>query len=315
MKLYLTRNQAAEILGVHPQTISNYVESGLLAKSATKDSNSGGIRILRSSLERLQSEGYDVIEQSRALDCLRADLKETTKYFREKYNEMQVAHKLLAICDGFHRNIHEICSLVSAFMVENSIINESDSRIVTEILKGTHLDHIATIYDISLHRVKTAYLKALRALQNVKRCSYSELMEENAALRRALDLEKAKTSALEADHIENDNLARGAVRIPKQLLGYGYYDMSVRLRNFLKVMDVENIYELALMERKSVYKVRNFGRKTWNELELLMEKYGIEFDNIDSLRNDRIQSFSGPFMAVPIYVLEQKSNELNRRYK
>ena len=72
---------------------------------------------------------------------------------------------------------------------------------------------------------------------------------------------------------------------------------------------------MALIERKSVYKVRNFGRKTWNELELLMEKYGIEFDNIDSLKNDRTQSFSGPFMAVPIYVLEQKSNELNRRYK
>ena len=55
----------------------------------------------------------------------------------------------------------------------------------------------------------------------------NDIPVENCCL-LPLDLEKAKTSALEAAHIENDNLTRGAVRIPKQLLGYGYYDMRVR---------------------------------------------------------------------------------------
>lgn len=313
MKLYLTRNEAAQILGVHPQTISNYVESGLLARSSTKDTKSGGIRILRSSLEHLLSEGYDLIEQTRALDSLRANLKETTKYFREKYEEMQAAHKILAICDGFHRNIHEICALVSAFLVENSIIDENDSRIVTEILKGSHLDHIASMYNVSLHRVKTAYFTALRALQNVKRCSYKELMEENVSLKRELDLEKTKNKALESVQRVNDNLSNGTLSIPRQLQGAGYYGISVRLWNVLRALDIDNVYELALIDRECFLKARNCGRKTWNELYLLMERYGLEFNNIDSLRNNKIQSFSGPFMEIPVYVLEQKSRDLNRR--
>ena len=37
MKLYLNRNEAAEILGVTPQTVSNYVKRGLLVESESKD--------------------------------------------------------------------------------------------------------------------------------------------------------------------------------------------------------------------------------------------------------------------------------------
>ena len=51
MKLYLTRNEAAEILGVTPQTISNYVKKGLLVESEVKEPNLKAMCILGSSVE------------------------------------------------------------------------------------------------------------------------------------------------------------------------------------------------------------------------------------------------------------------------
>lgn len=71
MKLYLTRKEAAELLGVTPQTISNYVENGLLVESKKRDPKTRRMRILRRSVENLLKEGYDVIEQTKAIDGAR----------------------------------------------------------------------------------------------------------------------------------------------------------------------------------------------------------------------------------------------------
>ena len=62
MKLYLTRNEAGEILGVHPQTVSNYLAKGLLVESSTRNLESKSLRILGSSVSNLMNEGYDIIE-------------------------------------------------------------------------------------------------------------------------------------------------------------------------------------------------------------------------------------------------------------
>ena len=76
MKLYLTRNEAAEILGVTPQTISNYVKKGLLVESEVKEPNLKAMCILGSSVERLLKEDYDIVEQSNAIDAMRVELDE-----------------------------------------------------------------------------------------------------------------------------------------------------------------------------------------------------------------------------------------------
>ena len=61
MKLYLTRNETAKLLGVTPQTVSNYVEKGLLVESSKRDPKAKAMRILRQSVETLLEEGYDVL--------------------------------------------------------------------------------------------------------------------------------------------------------------------------------------------------------------------------------------------------------------
>ena len=75
MKLYLTRNETAKLLGVTPQTVSNYLEKGLLVESSKRDPKAKAMRILRQSVETLLEEGYDVLEQSKAMEALSKELK------------------------------------------------------------------------------------------------------------------------------------------------------------------------------------------------------------------------------------------------
>ena len=54
--------------------------------------------------------------------------------------------------------------------------------------------------------------------------------------------------------------------------------------------------------------IRNFGRKSVNELDLIMERYGLRFNDISSLASMKVQSLAGPFFTIPI-------NEVRTRLK
>ena len=45
-----------------------------------------------------------------------------------------------------------------------------------------------------------------------------------------------------------------------------------------------------------------------------MEKYGLEFDNINSLNNPKIQSMPGPFTEFPIISLTAKREKIKRDF-
>ena len=101
MKLYLTRNETAKLLGVTPQTVSNYVEKGLLVESSKRDPKAKAMRILRQSVETLLEEGYDLLEQSKAMEALSKELKETREYFLRKRDELKADLAILEIRRDF----------------------------------------------------------------------------------------------------------------------------------------------------------------------------------------------------------------------
>ena len=89
--------------------------------------------------------------------------------------------------------------------------------------------------------------------------------------------------------------------------------IGVRVYNALKVHGVEHLYELALIEKERLFKTRNFGRKCMVDVLYLMDAYGLEFDNIESLKNPKVNFLKGPYIDVPVYVLKQRNRELCHR--
>ena len=81
MKAYISRAEAAEILGISQQSVSNYVARGLLAVSQVKSSN-GGLQILWSSVDKLMNEAYDVVEQTKAIEETRIILETKNKEYK-----------------------------------------------------------------------------------------------------------------------------------------------------------------------------------------------------------------------------------------
>lgn len=318
MKLYLTRSEAAELLGVNVQTISNYVEKGLLVESSTKDPNLKMLRILGSSVERLINDGYDVIKQTNAIDLLRLELDQSYADYIKERDKLHKTHKLLKISNGFHKNIDKIAEILSVYLIDNNLLTKSEMPVLIEILKGNSFQYIAENYDISINRINDVYLRALMRITRGRKISYSQLENENSQLKERLEAELQRISYLEQEIEKYKERIQPieVLRIPEQLIGDSSLKMtSTRSYRALKANGIENLYDLALITQKQLCCMRNMGSKSVAELKALMAQYWIFFDDIDSLKNIKIGSLPGPFQEMPIDELYSRRQLLQERLR
>lgn len=311
IKVYLTMKEAAELLDVSVQTISNYVRDGLLVESSTKGQNLKMGRILGSSVENLLSENYDVVEQAKAIEILKSNLSDSYKDYKKERDILHNAHNLLKISNGFHKNLSFIAELLSAWLVSEGLLTKAEMKVCIDILCGHSLQLIAEDSHIPISRVNEIYKEAIKKLIKKRTVSYNDIDNENRQLKKRLQLELDKTRELEQqvnDLVNQLNISVNVLKIPVQLIGkQSIMSFSNRLFNALLAFGIENLYDLALINKKQLLSIRNIGRKCYDEVYELMSKYWIIFDDINSLNNHRISSLPGPFVEIPI------SELLNRR--
>ena len=316
MKLYYTRNEVAEILGVSPQTVSNYVKRGLLVESETKDPCQKSMCILSSSVECLLNESYDLIKQTEAVELMRDELDELWSKYTKERDELDKLHKLLKISYGFHNNIEIISEILAAYLIEMNALTQKELWLVTEILSSRSFRYIIDNSDITKSDINTIYFRTLKKLTTGRKPKYNELLEENDKLRDLLEKEKEKSSILEKrlEVLENRQFSsEDMISIPNELMGINPDRISARVYNALRTNGIEHLYELALIEKDKLYRTRNFGRKCVSEVTNVMATYDLEFDNVESLKNPKISCLKGPHIEVPIFLLEQRNRELCKR--
>ena len=148
------------------------------------------------------------------------------------------------------------------------------------------------------------------------RISYNDIDNENRQLKERLQLELDKTRELEQqvnDLVNQLNISVNVLKIPVQLIGkQSIMSFSNRLFNALLAFGIENLYDLALINKKQLLSIRNIGRKCYDEVYELMSKYWILFDDINSLNNHRISSLPGPFVEIPISELLKRRQMLQK---
>lgn len=316
MKLYLTRNEAADMLGVTPQTISNYIKRGLLVESVTKEPGVKSMCILGSSVERLLNEGYDVVRQSNAVDAMRVELDEMWESYKKERDELDKLHKLLKISYGFHDNLKIISELLATYLVEMNVLTQKEIWLVTEILSERSFRYIVENSNLTRSDISTLYFRALKKLSSGRKPRYNELLDENQTLHDLLEREREKNAALEEQvkaFEDGRSLSDGVISIPKELMYLDSEQIGGRVYHTLKTRGVEHLYELALITKESLFKTRNFGRKSMDDVLNFMDTYDLEFNNIESLKNPKLSMLKGPYTDVPLCILEKRSRELCNR--
>lgn len=55
-------------------------------------------------------------------------------------------------------------------------------------------------------------------------------------------------------------------------------DMSTRLYNALRCADVDILYDLLIIDKEKLLKMMNFGKKSIEEMNKIVDSYGLKYD-------------------------------------
>lgn len=258
----VSRKDAAEFLGCSLQTVTNWVETGIL-----KGHNiNGRLFIDGNTLHAVADTVKELEESKRKISEL---LDESEKASKELSDEVDKKREDLCLFK------HSAASKITRDVIKSIILSYGDEmpNIATEVLLDVinygNVESTAKRFSMETSSVIRIADHACRRIAYAK---YDKKVKENEALKRRI-------AELE---LENRNLRNG-VPYDKNLVDVALMqmricecDLSVRTINCLRGMGIDTIGDLKTVRLSEIAKFRNVGRKTIAELEDFSRANGLD---------------------------------------
>ena len=280
----ITRNKAAEILGVSRQTISNYIKEGILGSYVDEH----GFTYVNSEDIEKYAQKYKMIAANEKM--IDEKLKEV------EYRKRAINVELTELRDRATANGKLAANAVGMlFGVINAMshlgvlpnLTYRESNLLKDIINGMTYDELSIKYGVSATRIRQIAEKTCNKLTYNEDIVIAEL-STNRALLCEVDRLNEVVKSLQISYDEyrrgkGDKPISGAV-LPPLILSRDINDcgFSVRILNALRC---EEVYTVGDLLRKfhcksDLYKIRNLGKKSiWIILDF------VEENNLDFKEN------------------------------
>lgn len=286
----ITRNKAAEILGVSRQTISNYIKEGILGSYVDEH----GITYVNSEDIEKYAQKYKMIAANEKM--IDDKLKEVEARKRainveltELRNRATANGKLAANAVGMLFGVINAMSHLG--VLPNLTYRESN--LLKDIINGMTYDELSIKYGVSATRISQLVVRTCNKLTYNEDIVIAEL-SMNRALMSEVDRLNEAVKSLQISYDEyrrgkGDNPISGAV-LPPLILSRDINDcgFSVRILNALRC---EEVYTVGDLLRKfhcksDLYKIRNLGKKTILIILDFIEENNLSFKHDEESEED-----------------------------
>ena len=262
----ITRNKAAEILGVSRQTISNYIKEGILGSYVDEH----GITYVNSEDIEKYAQKYKMIAVNEKM--IDDKLKEVEARKRainveltELRNRATANGKLAANAVGM------LFGVINAMSYLNITpkLSYRESKMLKDIINGMTYDELSLKYDLTTTRIRQIVEKTCNKLTYNEDAAIADIAT-NQYLRNVIDGLKKKLKAVQTSYDEYRR-AKGDVPIssavlPPLILGKDVNDCNfpVRILNMFKRCDVYTVGDLLrkFHGKSDLDKIRNLGKKS-----------------------------------------------------
>lgn len=272
----ITRNKAAEILGVSRQTISNYIKEGILGSYVDEH----GIMYVNSEDIDKYAEKYKMIAANEKM--IDEKLKEVEYRKRainveltELRNRATANGKLAANVVGMLFGVINTMSHLG--VVPN--LSYRESNILKDIINGMSYDELSLKYDLTPTRIRQIVDKTCNKLTYNEDLAIAEL-STNKALQYEVERLKKVIKSLQVSYDEyrrgkGDKPLSGAV-LPPLILSMDINDcgFSVRILNMFRSYSIYTVGDLLrkFHGKSDLAKIRNLGNKSvWAILDFIEE--------------------------------------------
>ena len=278
----ITRNKAAEILGVSRQTISNYIKDGLLG--GFKDEK-GNTYVNAEDIERYAKKYKFIAVSEEMLDKKLAEIKAAKE---QANNELAETRKAIFGHHTFGACTEDVRNMITALYQANlaPYLKAREHKLLMAFLN----DGNKSLHDLSEEHCLTPercrqiiskachkfYTQTKETRLDIK--TNKELKEEVESLKSAI---KALQKDYDAFRIEHGEKQISDVVFPPKILSTRFIDcdLSVRCLNCLKSWDIDTFEDLLTRYAcmNDLKNIRNFGNKTYYELSDLLEERNLVF--------------------------------------
>ena len=274
----MTRNKAAEALGVTPQTISNYVKEGIL----------GGFIGIKNTLYVNADDVDKYLKKYRFIAVKEEMIDRKLLELKDRENEINDrladTRKELLGAKSYQTPSAIILAkaLFRAAMIPRLSTREMD--IIDMYIEGESLQEIADVFSLTSTRVNQILTKALRKFTE-QTGEITANLRENSELEAEIHSLKLSVAALKKEY--NDyRLSHGDTEdenpsCPPEILLKSIDDcgFSIRIVIALKWTDIYDVNGLVtrFYRFEDILKIRNIGRGSLCEIRNFMDEHNLVF--------------------------------------
>lgn len=271
----ITRREAAEILGVTVQTVSNLVDRGALSVEKSGKwwyFSRAEVESLIPKSDGLRDRERAIAEVERELDSeLLArtgvmDVRRSRKEFIEALGTGSVWPRYKELVTALYRALERTGMYGDFLTARDKAALEAvlDLAPLAEIAESVGLtpERVRQIFELALRRIVHFTTKVAPEVLSLRQ-KVKGLEDENALLREQLK------EAMRQNELALNCEAR-KIRIED-------LELSVRAVNCLLAADIKTLGDLTRISRRELSRFRNIGIKTYGEIADILTHYGLRF--------------------------------------
>ena len=303
----MTRNDAAAYLGVDPQTITNWVNKGLLG--GYNDKSSKRFWVNADDVKKY-SEKYKMLSVSE--DLLDREQKELLASERKVNAKIQMLmHDALNVSSFSYDKIGSSLCMLLELTAQYGL---REKKIMQAFFNGDRISDIADNFELSRERVRQIVIKAIRKF-NYAIEELVDLKMENNSLK-----EEIKNVKMQFIMQEGEKEEEQPEDVPPSLFSIRLVNcnLPVRVLNVTKEADIDTIGDLVQYSKLDMIKFRNFGKKSLMQLDDFIHEMGLEWGmdkakiyarGIQRMKDDSyIEELFGKHLADITSDIEKKYN-------
>ena len=262
----ITRNKAAEILGVSRQTISNYIKEGILGSYVGEH----GIMYVNSEDIEKYAQKYKMIAANEKM--IDEKLKEVEYRKRAINVELtELRNRVTANGKLAENAVGMLFGVINAMSYLNITpkLSYRESKLLKDIINGMTYDELSLKYDLTTTRIRQIVEKTCNKLTYNEDAAIAEIAT-NKDLRIVIGNLKKKLKAVQTSYDEyrraKGDVPISAAVLPPLILGKDVNDCNfpVRILNMFKWCDVYTVGDLLRKFhcKSDLDKIRNIGKKS-----------------------------------------------------
>ena len=278
MARLISRQEAARLLDVSTQTVSNWIEKGYI-KAHMLDNH---LMVDRETIEQY----FDSLQD---LAYLEKTVAEKTDYLRtEDFKLGSEIHDILETREKMENGPHGIFRWIAQHATSSAfdLFTEQQKIVYREMMGLGHAQNVAEKLGLTRTRVLDIFLKCLRKIEETinlreTREKWEQLEQENqrlkllnASLLQQLNEYKAISHKKKNTPLTEDNKKMRLLSSP-----FEEYIFSVRAVNVLKSLGCTTIGDVACLKREKLMNVKNCGRKTVEDIERQLADQGLSLNS------------------------------------